>query len=947
MRLELRSYQEDALKRIIEAEHTGARRQLGVAATGLGKAQPVDEPVLTPAGWRPIGDLVIGDLVIGSAGRPVTITGVFPQGVRPIVEVEFSDGATTRCDPSHLWTVRDKYDVNRGRPWRTMTAREVARDPRRWRVPLVAPVEFEAWPLPLDPYLLGVLLGDGGLSVPGRVLLHTEHELAASLVLPAPCTLSKLRDDGPGGIAGSYIIGGPTGRGSNPVLTAIRLLGLEGSHADDKRVPWQYSHASAADRLALLRGIMDADGHVRPKDGHVEITLANEGLIDDVAALVRSLGGTARKSKKPTGWTHLGVQRSGIAWRLSIALTVCPFMWKASRWRPRTKYPPTRRFRTFTEVADAEAVCISVDAPDQLYVTRDYVVTHNTVIFTALAEQRQARTLILVHRDELVSQSVGKLVEMWPRLGVTANAMAALRSSDHPAAADDVEHNPNGIGIVKAGADDVRAHVVVASVQTLDRPARMARLLDAITDRGSLLQAGVEPFNLIVVDEAHHAAAVSYRNILKALDAGEVGGPLLLGVTATPDRGDGVGLDDLFQTVVFNYDILWGIQAGYLSDVRGRAVSVKGLNVDKIKTTGGDYQAGDAGRAMEESGAPAVIAKAIKRHAKDRRTLVFTPTIATAEEVAAECVGLGLTAAWISGKTPMDDQPGPDGRTTPGRRTLLSQFKRGDIQVMANCAVLTEGFDDPGIGCVVVGRPTKSRGLYVQMVGRGTRRHPDKDHLLVLDVVGAAEAHSLITIPSLFGLGGKLRTKARRAQAGIAELVDEHRREQANTGRLVVRDVELFQQVRAGGIAWIPCVSKGAPRKRYVRPMPQNGPTEIPTVVLSQMEAGEDVWTAGLEWRSGAQRSLIRRVPQETAQGVAEDAVRKLTPSSALVTTDADWRARPPSSKLVRQARAWHVTITDGMTAGDVSDEINTRAAKAAHRKQLKARADALATKGA
>lgn len=569
-----------------------------------------------------------------------------------------------------------------------------------------------------------------------------------------------------------------------------------------------------------------------------------------------------------------------------------------------------------------------------------------TVIFTALAERMKARTLVLVHRDELVAQTVGKLVEMWPDLGVTANGMAALRSSDHPAADEDIAHNPNGVGIVKAGADDVRAHVVVASVQTLDRPARMARLMAAIVDQGSLLTSNVEPFNLVVVDEAHHSAAQSYRKILTEIRAGEPDGPLLLGVTATPDRGDGVGLDDLYQTVVFNYDILWGIRHGYLSDVRGRAIKVKGLQVDKIKTTGGDYQAGDAGRAMEESGAPAVIAKAIRRHAPKRRTLVFTPTIATAEEVAAECVGVGLTAAWISGKTPMDDQPGPDGRMTPGRRTLLAQFKRGEIQVMANCAVLTEGFDDPGIQCVVIGRPTKSRGLYVQMVGRGTRRHPDKEDLLVLDVVGAAEVHSLITIPSLFGLGGKLRTKARRGEATITELTDEHHRQEIAEGRVVARDVELFTQVRNGGIAWVSTVSKSAPRKRYARPMPQDGPKEIPTVILAQMEAGRDVWTAGLEWRSGAQRSLIRRVPQATAQGVAEDAVRKLTPASSLVTTDADWRAQKPSSKLRATAGKWHVTITPQMTAGDVSDEINARAAKAAHRKHVRAR-EALTQKGA
>lgn len=562
-----------------------------------------------------------------------------------------------------------------------------------------------------------------------------------------------------------------------------------------------------------------------------------------------------------------------------------------------------------------------------------------TVIFTSLAEQRGTRTLILAHRDELIAQAAGKVVELWPELGVTANTLAALRSSEHPA----LEHgepvmNPNGIGIVKAAADDVRAHVVVASVQTLARPSRMCRLLDAINPEYSLLAEDVTPFDLVVVDEAHHSAAVSYREILKALGAGEPGGPLLLGVTATPDRGDGVGLDDLYDSVAFNYDILWGIRSGFLSDVRGRAVKISGLNIDGIKTTAGDYNAGAAGTALEDAGAPAAIAKAIVKHAKDRRTLVFTPTVATANEVAAECVALGVQAAWVAGETPMDE-----------RHETLRRFRDGQLEVLANCAVLTEGFDDPGIGCVVVARPTKSRALYTQMIGRGTRRHPDKDHLLVLDVVGASAEHSLVTVPSLFGLGGKLRTKARNGVAGIVELADEHARQEVKLGRIVAKDVELFHQLRdAGKIAWLKTHSKSAPRKRYVRPMPRNGPNELPTVVLAQMEPNRDVWTAGFEWESGVQRPLIRRVSMETAQGVAEDAVRKLTPHSALVASDAEWRTRPPSARLAAVARKWHVTITPDMTAGQVSDEINTRAAKATARKREKARLQATAeAKGA
>jgi superfamily II DNA or RNA helicase len=560
-----------------------------------------------------------------------------------------------------------------------------------------------------------------------------------------------------------------------------------------------------------------------------------------------------------------------------------------------------------------------------------------TVIFTALAERRRCRTLVLAHRDELIGQAAGKVAEMWPELGVTAHTFGALRAMEHPAVGmDGLTLNPAGIGIVKAAADDVRAHVVVASVQTLARPERLERLTGAATTQTSLLSDDVAPFGLVIVDEAHHAAAESYRTILKALGAGEPDGPLLLGVTATPDRGDGVGLDDLFHTVVFNFDILWGIDRGYLSDIRGKAVRVAGLDVGSIKKTAGDFQAGDAGRALEDAGAPAVIARAIAKYAPDRLTLVFTPTVAVATEVAAECVGAGLAAEWISGETPHED-----------RKRILRDFEARRISVLANCAVLTEGYDNPAVDCVVIGRPTQSRALYTQMVGRGTRRHPDKDHLLVLDVVGGAEQHSLITIPSLFGLGGKLRTAARNGSRSLSDLADEHHREQVHAGAVKVADVEMFRKVRQAGIAWLPTNSKSAPRRRYARPMAQQGRREIPTVVLSQMEPGADVWTAGLEWPStGAQRALITRVPMEMAQGVAEDAVRKLTPRSSLVNTDAEWRAGPPSPRMIRLAGKWHVNVTKGMTAGEVSDEIGTRVAKAEARKAEKLRNAARATTG-
>lgn len=562
-----------------------------------------------------------------------------------------------------------------------------------------------------------------------------------------------------------------------------------------------------------------------------------------------------------------------------------------------------------------------------------------TVIFTSLAQQRGGRVLILAHRDELIVQAAGKVLEVWAAMGDTIGAsmstISALQQAHHPVVEPatpgglcPVRLDGSGVGIVKAGSNDVHSRIVVASVQTLARQRRLDALIGAINDPSSMM-SDTDPFGLVVVDEAHHAAADTYRHILNSLHAGEPGGPLLLGVTATPKRGDGVGLDDQFETIVFNYDILWGIQAGYLSDVRGKAVHVQGLHTDQIKTTGGEYQAGDAGRVMERAGAPETIAKAIKRYAKERKTLVFTPTVEMADHVAAECVALGITAGMVSGNTDQDD-----------RRRILREFRDGELQVLANCAVLTEGYDEPAVDCIVIARPTKSQALYAQMIGRGTRKHPDKDHCLVLDVVGASADHSLVTVPSLFGLGGRLRKRAENASAGIAELVLEHQEHEVRAGRMRAEDVELFRKVRGNGIAWIKVHSSSAPLKRYERPMPQpkQGGKEIPKVVLAQRVPGEDVWTCGLQWRNGAKLPLIERVTQEMAQAVAEDAVRTMTVNSKLTDANADWRKRKPSPRLLAAAKAWHVNVREDMTAGDVSDIINERSARAEYEREQRAR---------
>jgi ATP-dependent helicase IRC3 len=281
---------------------------------------------------------------------------------------------------------------------------------------------------------------------------------------------------------------------------------------------------------------------------------------------------------------------------------------------------------------------------------------------------------------------------------------------------------------------------VVASVQTLKNEQRLGRVGD---------------FGLVVVDECHHASAASYRAILAHLGAFASDGPVVVGVTATPKRADGVRLDDVFEGVVYAKTYTDMVAEKYLVPVYPRAfdlVEQQSLGRAKLGIDG-DFAEGWLEGVMLRANAPDKIVEAWQKEAVDRRTIVFTPTVSVAKAVADAFKLAGVSAAWISGGMGIKD-----------RRDVLSGLRDGRIQVVANCAVLTEGFDEPSVSCIVIGRPTKNESLYIQMVGRGTRPSDGKRDCLILDMVGAADQLQLDAIVELGGRGPS--ASAERAVSG-------------------------------------------------------------------------------------------------------------------------------------------------------------------------------------
>lgn len=312
--------------------------------------------------------------------------------------------------------------------------------------------------------------------------------------------------------------------------------------------------------------------------------------------------------------------------------------------------------------------------------------TGKTIVFASVAaDQVRAgdRVLILAHRGELLEQAADKL----------------QRSTGLVSAVEKAEST----------CLDSWFRVVVGSVQTLQRTARLERFPQ-------------DYFGTIIIDEAHHAITDGYRRILDYFSGAKV-----LGVTATPDRGDMRNLGEVFDSLAFEYKLTDAIKEGYLCKIMAQTIPLQ-LDITSVTMSGGDYAVGDLGTALD----PYLeqIAAEMARRCKSRKTVVFLPPIKTSQKFRDLLNAHGFRAAEVNGQS--DD-----------RRQVLADFDAGKYNVLCNSMLLTEGWDCPSVDCVVVLRPTKVRSLYSQMVGRGTRLSPGKTDLLLLDFLWMTDKHEL------------------------------------------------------------------------------------------------------------------------------------------------------------------------------------------------------------
>jgi superfamily II DNA or RNA helicase len=704
----LRPYQEEAVKGALR-ELDSTRSTLIVMPTGC--HAPGQKVLRLDGALVAVENVRIGDLLMGPDSKPREVLCLH-HGIGEMVAICPTKGSPWTVNRGHILTLVRTNDVRKPGLVCDVSVDEWSRWSRTHKHVhklFRTGVDFpQAKPLPVDPYFLGLWLGDGQKRLDSLCIFNKDPEVFAYLESFAESNGLVYRRSADGDKCPRLSIVGKRWR-ENPVLYAIREILGDGFKI---RVPTPVLSASKRDRLQALAGLMDSDGSL--SGGGFDFISIERELADGVSFLARSVGLAAYVSKtKKTCQTGA----VGDYWRVSISGDCAMVPTKIARKKADTRQQKKDVLRTgFSTEAKEDGEYFGFQlSGDGRYLLDDFTVTHNsgkTRVMTEIAQRRkQDRILVLAHRDELLQQAVDRF------------------------ARDCGER----VGLDKAESFAYDQRIVVGSIQTVSMPTRLERF-------------DPKRFDLVMVDECHHATAPTYKRVLDYFGDAKV-----LGVTATPDRADEKAMGQVFDSVAFLYEIEDAINDGYLCDVRCSRIEIAGLDLSNVKTTAGDLNQGDLDAVMAIEEVLLGVADATIREAGKRKTLLFTTSVANADKLA-EILNRhrdGCARA-VNGKTEIDE-----------RRGILKAHQAGDYQFLCNVGIATEGYDDPSISCVAIARPTKSRALYTQMCGRGLRIFDGKPDCLLIDYVGNSGRHKLAS--ALDVLGGRYTEEEEELAQKIVE----------------------------------------------------------------------------------------------------------------------------------------------------------------------------------
>ena len=446
------------------------------------------------------------------------------------------------------------------------------------------------------------------------------------------------------------------------------------------------------------------------------------------------------------------------------------------------------------------------------------------------------------------------------------------------------------IGIVKGKENDFQyKDVVVASVQTLARESRRARMEK-------------ERFGLLVIDECHHAASESYQSIIRDFGFGEDNQKrILFGCTATANRLDGKELGKTFQKIVYDASILTMIRAGYLADIKGFRAQT-GTDLSGVQTARGDYVESQLAKAVNNEDRNKLVVNTYNNYAPGQKAIAFCANVKHANDLADMFNSVGIKSVALSAMSSDED-----------RKKTLIDFRIGKITVMTNCALFTEGFDEPSIETVLMCRPTKSESLYAQCIGRGTRTFPGKKHCTVIDFCD--NRHDICSLPVLFGFGEIDNGKKVTDRANECDKIKSEK-EVENEKVEAVKNVQIeaFDLLGRSKFNWINENENWRLTMGF----------DCDTMLLLD---GSGKYNAFLI-KKGDEPVLLHPVPLDLGygQGVCEDYVRKVGDKKVSMKS-AKWRKDLPTLQQVAFMKKIGI-YRDGLNKGEASNLIGSFFAK-------------------
>lgn len=652
---------------------------------GAGKGHPLDTKIYTPNGYTTIGELKIGDKVIGSDGKSINITGIFDRGFLPTYRVNFSDNTSLLCDGDHIFTVQSQCQrTDKTNNWCNKTVRELMRSKlycgidkkhnrSKWYIPIVRPVEFEAKKVIIDPYFLGVWLGDGCSKGGHLHITNAETDIIEKIKLSVNLSQYEYNEYG--------VIN------ALEIEREIERLGLMNKESHQKFIPDIYKYNSINIRVAVLRGLTDSDGSVDKTS--YSITTTSKKMAYDMLEIVQSLGGTGKISERQTFFTNYGYKKPGMkSYRLHFKLIdILPFSSKKhnNKYVPRTKYKKIyRNIKSIEYIGEMEIRCISVDAQDKLYVAENFIVTHNTETALGIVAELKQPTLWITHTMDLLNQSMDRAKT---RLGLTGNQ----------------------IGIIQGQCCTIGSHITFATVQTLSK-----RDLSNIVNK----------FGCVIIDEAHlvfkdAAKARMFESVISQFPAF-----YRFGLTASEYRGDGL-INTMFHIIgpkIYEIEqndkrlptvtpIVEFIETRF--DYTPPAFEM--FNVQKML---------GAMRTDEPRYRPVMDVLSNKISDSDY-TLVLGESLAYLEYLRNLVIhSTGRKAAFVCGDTPKKE-----------REKIMFDMREGRYQYLfATYQLAKLGLDIPRLNKLVLATPKRDKTSIQQAVGRIMRPFEGKGQPVVYDI---------------------------------------------------------------------------------------------------------------------------------------------------------------------------------------------------------------------